>query len=119
MKIEEIVSKIRQYINQFVDGERIEKIKELQHALAFELMWSELTDEEREYVRNMPHITDEIRKCLDSIKNEKQREEYVNGLATSEYIKQLEWDNYLFGFSKEKPIVPQKASQIVDKHLEP
>ena len=73
MKLEEIVETIRQYINQFVDKERIEKIKKLQRFLTFELRWSELTDDEKEYVRNMPHMTDEIRKRLDSIKNKKGR----------------------------------------------
>ncbi|TSD03359.1 MAG: hypothetical protein Athens071416_40 [Parcubacteria group bacterium Athens0714_16] len=119
MKEEKIVEEIRKYTNQFVNEERIEKIRGLQRFLTFELRWSELTDEEREYVRGMPHVTDEIRKRMDSIKNENQREEYVNGSATSEYIKQLGWDNYLFGFSEEKPIVPTKPNQIVDKHLVP
>ena len=116
MKLEEIVETIRQYINQFVDKERIEKIKKLQRFLTFELRWSELTDDEREYVRNMPHMTDEIRKRLDSIKNKKGREEYLNGLVRSEYFKQITWNEYLFGFSEEKPIVPDPPSQIVDKH---
>lgn len=103
MKQEQVVDVIRKYTNQFVDEKRIEKLRSLQRFLTFELKWSELTDEEREYVRNMPEMTDEIRKRLDSIKNKKEREEYLNGLARSEYFKQIEIDNYLFGFSEEKP----------------
>ena len=105
MKQEQVVETIREYANQFVNKERIEKIRSLQRFLTFELRWSELTDDEREYVRNMPHMTDEIRSRLNSM-NKKQRKEYLNSLARSEYHKQIAWDNYLFGFSEEKPVVP-------------
>ena len=104
MRQEQVVEIIREYINQFVNKERTEKIKKLQHSLTFELRWSELTNDEREYVRNMPHMTDEIRKRLNSM-NKKQREEYLSSLARSEYFKQIAWDNYLFGFSDSKPPV--------------
>ncbi|MFA5838426.1 MAG: hypothetical protein WC849_00600 [Candidatus Paceibacterota bacterium] len=111
MQQKEIVEEIRQYINQFVNEERIGKIRSLQRFLTFELRWAELTDDEREYVRNMPHMTDEIRSRLNSM-NKKQREEYLSGLARSEYFKQIEWDNYLFGFSDGKPPVSVSFKKV-------
>ena len=121
MRQEQVVEIIREYTNQLVGKERIEKLKNLQRFLTFELRWSELTDEEREYVIGIPHMTDEIRKRIDSIKNEKQREEYLTGLATGDYMKQkqLEWGNYLFGFSEEKPLGPGsfKGVSLVGKNI--
>ena len=111
MKQEQVIEIIKEYTNQFVDKERIEKIRSLQRFLTFELRWAELTEDEREYVRNMPHMTDEIRSRLNSM-NKKQREEYLNSLARSEYFKQIAWDNYLFGFSEEKPPVPVSFKKV-------
>jgi len=103
---EEIKKLISDYIDQFVNKERIEKTTKLVHVVIFEKRWAELTDKEREYVRSIPSLSKEALFRLASIKNGKEREDYLDELARADYIKELAWADYLYGKSEIKPPVP-------------
>jgi len=82
---------------------RVETIDDAIHRLGFERRLTLLTDKQRQHMMD-ESMSDAVRQRIDSCKTEKERDEYVTGIARAAYFRRMAWAAYLNGETPHAPI---------------
>jgi HD-like signal output (HDOD) protein len=82
---------------------RVEAIDDAIHRLGFERRLTLLTDKQRQHMMD-ESMSDAVRQRIDSCKSDKEREEYITGLARATYFRRMAWAAYLNGETPHAPI---------------
>jgi hypothetical protein len=103
MEFEKILSVDIDALDSLEKEERVEAIDDAIHRLNFERRVTLLTDKQRQ------HMMDEspsaaVRQRIAECKTDKEREEYITGIARATYFRRMAWAAYLNGETPNAPI---------------
>ena len=117
MDFEKITIVIDDYLQEVNDNqtERIERIKQMQDFLAYNLRLTGLTTEEKEdFVNTMQggNVTDGMKKTLSDYPTEEKKDYYLTMWARSNYFRQCAWMGYLHGTEKKMPFVQLSERKV-------
>jgi len=82
---------------------RVDAIDDAIHRLSFERRVTLLTDKQRQHMMD-ESMSDTVRQRIDSCKSDKEREEYITGIARATYFRRMAWAAYLNGETPDAPI---------------
>ena len=103
MEFEKVLSVDIDALDALDRDERVEAIDDAIHRLNFERRVTLLTDKQRQ------HMMDEspsaaVRQRIADCKSEKERDEYITGIARATYFRRMAWAAYLNGDTQDAPI---------------
>lgn len=103
MEFEKILSVDIDALDNLEKEARLVAIDDAIHRLHFERRVTLLTDKQQQHMMD-ESINDAERQRLDGFKNEKERTEYLNGIARAIYLRHMTWASYLNGETPNAPI---------------
>jgi hypothetical protein len=103
MEFEKILSVDIDALDSLEKEERVEAIDDAIHRLNFERRVTLLTDKQRQRMMDeSPSAA--VRQRIAECKTDKEREEYITGIARATYFRRMAWAAYLNGETPNAPI---------------
>jgi len=93
---------------------RVEAIDDAIHRLNFERRVTLLTDKQRQHMMD-ESPSEAVRQRIADCKSDKERDEYINGIARATYFRRIAWAAYLNG---ETPDAPISADETDNRFLQ-
>ena len=116
METNELMEHISEHLQEVNNDtvERLKRIDEMLFFLNFNRRLTELSDEEKEDFDNCHKgfpWTENMRTTYDNAPDQKTKDYYIDMWARSTYFRRCAWENYLSGYTDDKPIVQKNESR--------
>ena len=103
MEYEKILSVDIDALDALDREERVEAIDDAIHRLNFERRVTLLTDKQRQHMMD-ESPSDAVRQRIAACSSDKERDEYITGIARAMYFRRMAWAAYLNGETPDAPI---------------